>query len=197
MKKNQSAIRQLADKFTIQSQRGEAGFTLVEMLAVIIVFIIIGSIMLSILITSFRTSHKTDTLSLVRENGNYAITQMAKTIRDARGLVSPFPCVTPAIVSSITVLTPDHDQVTYDCTAPPSPTPATIASNSATILDTSAVAVGSCSFTCTQASKSELPIITINFALHQPGATPSGAFGEQSISDLSFRTSVVMRNITR
>ena len=182
--------------FTVHCSK-QKGFTLVEMLAVVVVFIVIGSIMLSILITSFRTSHKTDTISLVRENGNYALTQMAKTIRDARGLVTPFPCVTPAVVSTITILTPDHDQVTYDCTAPPSPTPATIASNSATILDTTAVSVSSCSFTCTQESKSELPIITINFSLRQPGATPSGAFGEQSISDIPFRTSVVMRNITR
>lgn len=170
------------------------GFTLVEMLAVIIVFIIIGSIMLSILVTTFRTSQKTDTLSQVRENGNYVITQMAKSIRDATGLVAPFPCVTPATVSAMTILTPDHDQITYDCTIPPSPTPATIASNSASILDTSSVALNTCSFTCMQDSASELPIIQINFSLKQQSTS---TFAEKIVAPVSFQTSVVMRNIIR
>ncbi len=174
--------------------RQEAGFTLVEMLAVMVVFIIVGSIMLSILVTTFRTSQKTDTLTQVRENGNYVLTQMAKTIRSATGLVAPFPCVTPVITSTLTVLTPDHNQIIYDCTIPPSPTPATIASNSASVLDTSAVTLTACSFTCTQNSKSELPIIQINFSLKQQS---SSTFVEKTVSTVSFQTSVVMRNIIR
>ncbi|HEX7041832.1 MAG TPA: type II secretion system protein, partial [Patescibacteria group bacterium] len=95
----------------------EQGFTLVEMLAVIIVFIVIGSIMVSILVTSLRTSHKTDVLTQVRENGNYVMTQVSKSIRDARGLISPFPCVTSTTVSTITILTADQDEITYTCTS--------------------------------------------------------------------------------
>ncbi len=181
-------------KFKIQNSKLENGFTLVEMLAVMIVFIVVGSIMLSILVTSLRTSHKTDTLSQVRENGNYAMTQMAKTIRDARGILAPFPCVTPATVNTITILNANQDQITYNCTSPPSPTPATIASNSATILDTTAVSLTSCSFTCTQPSVSELPIIQINFSLKQQSTS---TYVEQTVSTVSFQTSVVMRNITR
>lgn len=170
------------------------GFTLVEMLAVIIVFIFVGGIMLSILVTSLRTSSKTDTLSAVRENGNYVITQMSKTIRDARGLVSPFPCVTPTTVSSITILDTDQDQITYTCSILPTPTPGSIASNSASMIDTSVVSVSDCSFTCMQDSESQLPIIQINFSLKQNNTSK---FAEKTISNVSFQTSVVMRNITR
>lgn len=192
MKKSKLKVRN--SKFETRLIASESGFTLVEMLAVIIVFVFVGGIMLSILVTSLRTSSKTDTLSAVRENGNYVITQMSKTIRDARGLISPFPCVTPATVSTITVLNADQDQITYTCTSPPSPTPATIASNSATMLDTAAVAVTTCSFTCTQSSESELPIIQINFSLKQQGTS---TFAEKTVSNVSFQTSVVMRNVTR
>lgn len=181
-------------KAKMQNAKFERGFTLVEMLAVIIVFVVVGSIMVSILVTSFRTSTKTDTLTQVRENGNYVMTQMAKTIRNARGLVAPFPCVTPVVASTVTVLTPDQNQVTYDCTPPPSPTPGTIASNSASVLDTTAVSLVSCSFTCIQKSKSELPIIQINFSLKQQS---SSTFAEQSVAPVLFQTSVVMRNIIR
>lgn len=172
----------------------ESGFTLVEMLAVMVVFVVIGSIMVSILVGSLRTSHKTDTITLVRENGNYVMTQVSKTIRDARGLVSPFPCVPSTTVSTITVLTPDQDEVTYTCTNPPTPTPATLASNSASMLDTSTVKITACSFTCSQQSESDLPIIQINFSLKQQSTS---TLAEQTVTTIPFQTSVVMRNIVR
>src|SRR5260221_240482 len=83
----------------------EAGFTLVEMLAVVSIFVIVGAIAMSILVTSFRTSQKTDIITLVQQNGNYALSQVAKTLRNARGLVTPFPCVGSVSTNSVTVIT--------------------------------------------------------------------------------------------
>lgn len=173
----------------------KAGFTLVEMLAVIAIFITIGSIVMSILVTSFRTSNKTNIVTAVQHNGNYALTQMAKTIRDARGLISPFPCVPSVSTNSLTILTPDDQQVTYACVAATS-TPATIASNGASLLDTNTVSVSSCSFTCSQVSSSDLPIIRIDFALsQQSGNLFTDMIASQSAVD--FQTSVGIRNINR
>src|SRR6185437_15252578 len=135
----------------------EGGFTLVEMLAVMVVFIVIGTLIIAIMVTTFRTSNKTDVLTLVKQNGNYAITQMAKTIRDARSLVSPYPCYPPAQSTSISVITPDNNAITYSCVNN------TIASNGASLLDTTAVSVASCSFTCSQQSQTDLPFIDISF----------------------------------
>lgn len=166
------------------------GFTLVEMLAVTLIFISIGSIIVSILITSLRTSHKADTVSAVKENGNYTLTQVAKTLRDARALITPFPCVTPVVASTITVATPANDQVTYTCTG------STIASNGASLLDTNVVSLQNCSFTCMQDYKSGLPIIAISFSLKQKSTS---TFAEQiaSLSAVPFQTSIVIRNINR
>ena len=172
----------------------ENGFTLIEMLSVMVIFVVIGSILLTILVTSLRTSHKTDTLTLVRENGNYVLTQMAKTIRDSRGLISPFPCVPSVTVDTISVLTPDQDVVTFACTTPPNPTPATISSNSASLLDTGNVTMTDCSFTCTQRTSSDLPIIQINFSLKQQSTSTAA---ENTTTIIPFQTSIVMRNIVR
>ena len=166
------------------------GFTLVEMLAVVAIFIVIGGVATSILVTSFRTSSKTDIVTAVQHSGNYAISQMAKTIRDARGLVDPFPCVPSVKSSSITVTTPDNQVVTYSCTA------TTIASNGASLLDTTQVKIQDCSFTCMQESESDLPVIQIDFSLQQQS---SSRFSEKIASQgaVFFHTSVGIRNINR
>lgn len=168
----------------------EGGFTLVEMLAVMIIFIAIGTIIVAILTTTFRTSQKTDVLTTVRQNGNYAISQMAKTIRDARALVDPFPCSPAVTQNSLTITTPDDQQVVYSCSNN------TISSNSASLIDSSAVSVSSCSFTCSQESDSDLPLITISLGLQQKSAS---TFAEQkaSASAIPFQTSIVLRNINR
>lgn len=174
------------------------GFTLVEMLAAIIIFIVVGSVVVGILTSSFRTSHKTDVVTVIQQNGNYALSQMSKTLRNARGIVSPFPCVAvnPTPTSSITIITSDNQQVTYTCVDNPSPTPDNIASNGANLLDTSTVSLSSCSFSCTQQSPSDLPYLTINFSLTQQS---SSTFAEQiaSKSAVPFQTSIVIRNINR
>lgn len=174
----------------IKQHSYSAGFTLIEMLTVMAIFVVVGSIVVSILITSFQTSHKTDIVTIVQHNGNYAISQMAKTIRNARGLVTPFPCSPSVTASTVTVLTPDNQQVTYACEA------ATIASNGASLLDTSQVALHDCSFVCSQDTTSSLPVIQISFSLQQAS---SSTFAEQSASQSAvvFQTTIGMRNITR
>lgn len=171
----------------------QKGFTLVEMLTVITLFVVIGTITMSILLTSFRTSSKTDIVTAIQNNGNYALTQMAKTLRNARGLVTPFPCTGGVTTSAITVLTPDDQQVTYSCNYG---SPASIASNGASLLDTSIVALVSCTFSCSQQSSSDLPTILINFSLQQQ-STSSFAERIASASAVPFQTSVVLRNINR
>ncbi|HYK08859.1 MAG TPA: type II secretion system protein [Candidatus Eisenbacteria bacterium] len=168
----------------------KAGFTLVEMLAVVSIFVVVGGIAMTILVTSFRTGHKTDIVTLAQQNGNYALSQMSKTLRNARGIVSPFPCVTPVNTSTVTVVTPDNQQVTYACLSN------TIASNGASLLDVNTVNLVSCSFVCSQFSKSDLPVITVSFTLKEQS---NSGLAEQKVSSntVGFQTSVVIRNINR
>lgn len=172
----------------------QKGFTLVEMLAVMIVFVVIGSFVTAILITSLRGNNKTNTITAVRQNGNYALSQMAKTVRNARYLVSPASCGTisaPTVTQTLQLKDPDGNVITYDCSSGTN-----ITSNSANLLDTTAVSLASCKFTCGQDRLIDQPEIGISFSLKQVNASTQFADLTASASAIEFSTSVVLRNIT-
>src|SRR3989344_4544421 len=60
------------------------GFTLIEILVVMAVLIFIGLIIGSIVMSVLRGTNKTNTLTQVRQNGSYAISQISKTLRNAK-----------------------------------------------------------------------------------------------------------------
>ncbi len=186
------------------------GFTLIELLAVIVVFSLVSGIGTVILVTSLRTSTKTDTLTNVKQNGNYVITQMSKTIRDATDvssplIVSPTPtCVTAVYptpvptITAITVTDPDGNQTTFTCdsvnnsityytSANPTPQP---------YLDTNSVMTTSCGFTCSQSSATDYPVIGISFSL--TSAKPTGVVeNSASANPIPFFTGITLRNKNR
>lgn len=170
----------------------QKGFTLVEMLAVMVVFVVIGSFVTAILITSLRGNNKTNTLTAVRQNGNYALSQMAKTIRNARYLVSPSSCGTvsnPTITTTLQLKDPNGNTITYDCSG------GTISSNSSSLLDTNTVSLSTCQFTCGKETLIDPPEIGIDFSLLQKNTTTKFADMTASASAIEFTTSVVLRNI--
>lgn len=59
------------------------GFTLVELLVVLAILVTIGSIISAILYSAFRGSGKATTTEIVRQNGDYAMTQMTKLIKNS------------------------------------------------------------------------------------------------------------------
>lgn len=190
------------------------GFTLIELMVVITVLIVVGGVLLGTLFSTLRGVTKTNTINTVRSNGNYAITQMAKMIRDAKTLdklnatsftscvvtqpVSPTPLPTLIPLSSITFSSFDGGQVTFSCDS------TTISSASATLnpvslIDTSAVSLTSCAFYCTQETILDAPRIEISFSLKQyeaPGIN-LGLERKASVSAIPFHTSVTMRNLGR
>lgn len=201
-----NVIRSASSGQECQMSNPQRGFTLIELLAVIAVLIVVGIFIGVILFSSLTVTNKTNTLTTVRQNGNHAISQISKMVRDAKILNSPYPCVTPpsptpvATRSSITITSYDEGKTTFICeyTLPDSTT--TIASQSGTnpplsLLDTSAVSLapGSCSFTCSQDSSSDAPRISIKFMLTQRS---SSLFPEQQAS-LNFETSVTIRSVGR
>src|SRR5260221_6450143 len=90
----------------------ETGFTLIELLVVIAVMAVVGAMAVIIMVTSFRTSTKTNSINSEKENGNYVITQMENTIRYA----SSVQCASSAPFTSIVVTSVNNSQTTYDCT---------------------------------------------------------------------------------
>jgi len=165
------------------------GFTLIELLVVIGILVATGTIMLSILFVTLRTSKKSDLLVTMKQNGNSALSQIVKSIRYAKSLDSPTSCV-PQItnLTSIAITSYlDNAQTTFSCVAGP---PSTIASNGASLLDTNSVAVSSCSFTCSQPTLNDSPTINFIFTLSSKNATSL----VESTGTIPFQTSVTMRN---
>lgn len=164
------------------------GYTLVELLSVIGILSVIGVIVVTVTFITLRGAQKSDVSELVRQNGDAALSQMVRTIRYAKSLDAPRTCTTPATVQTITVSSlTDGDQTTYSCEN------GTIASNSASLLNTNAVQTTACSFTCSQTSLLEAPTVTIQFSL---SAKSTGSFVETNAS-IPFTSSVTLRNYSR
>lgn len=181
----------------------QSGFTLVELLAVMVVIGVVGGAMGTILISSLVGTNKTNSIDNVRQNGNFALFQMSKTIEFSRNFygvstdgiqyttdctqpaVSPTP--TPTKYSYIKIVPDSGQTVVFSCSG------TTISSNSASILDTSNVSATSCFFTCSQDSLVLPPTIGIDFSLSQ---SKPGNFTENKTS-VSFSTSVTLRNLNR
>jgi prepilin-type N-terminal cleavage/methylation domain-containing protein len=168
------------------------GFTLIELLVVISIFVILTTIILSTLIVVLRGSKNSDSLILVKQNGNYAMTQMIRMIRFAKSLDSPVTCDSTPL-NSITITTFDLNQTTFSCPVDSLPTPNFIASNSANstkLTNMQTVGVSTCSFVCTQSSTGP-PLIKITFSLKKIN---SNGLPEGDVT-IPFQSSVTMRNL--
>ncbi len=170
----------------------------------------IGSILAGIIFSSLRGSDKTTALTNVRENGDFVISQLAKTVRNARNFdgvstddvsyttdcvaanVTPTP--TPIPYKFVKITSFDGQQTKFSCTSGAS---GTISSNSASLLDTTLVSLDSCFFTCSKSTIVDFPTIGIYFALST--FKPTGVvnlFPEKKAS-INFQTTVTIRNLNR
>ncbi len=181
------------------------GFTMVELLAVIVVLVALGSMIGGIFFATLRGTNKSNALTVVRQNGDAALLQMTKTIRNAKAFngvstdgvsyttdctVTPaVPTPTPVPYQYIKVTSFDGGVVTYSCDTSPV---ATIASNSGSLIDTTAVELvqSSCMISCSQSSAADVPTIGIRFTLKQK---TTSTFPENQAL-LPFQTSVSLRN---
>jgi prepilin-type N-terminal cleavage/methylation domain-containing protein len=166
----------------------QKGYTLIELLTVIGILSVISVIVLSVVFISLRGTQKSDTLEVVRQDGDSAMSQMVRNIRYAKSLDAPTSCIPATTLSAITVTSlHDNGQTTYSCGSN------TIASNSASLINTNAVTVTSCSFVCTQTRPSDPPTIMIQYSL---SSKATGSFAETKAS-IPFQSSVTLRNFTR
>lgn len=161
------------------------GFTLIELLTVLAVLGVIGTIVIAVITITLRGTKKSDLLEVGRQNGETALSQIVKSIRYAQTLNDPTSCVGSTTVNAITITSlSDNAQTTYACVNN------TIASNSASLIDSNSLTISNCSFVCSQATSGDPPTITITYTL-TPKNTSS--FFETNFT-LPFQTSVTMRN---
>lgn len=188
------------------------GFTLIELLIAMAVTVSVGAIAVGIITSILRGSNKTNAVNNVRQNGNFAISQMSKMIIYAKSMNSncqvlpPPPALTPTPIhfKSIQITSFDRGMTTFSCNDSGDTPPNTIASSSASggvvsLIDadstTGSVALSlpipnDCYFTCTQEGISSSPTIGIYFTLSQKGS----ALVEKQAS-IPFQTSIKVRNL--
>jgi prepilin-type N-terminal cleavage/methylation domain-containing protein len=182
------ACRQAGLPSTVSLQKG---FTLLEVLVVLVIFLTVGGTVVSVLSIALRGAKKTDVVMSVKQNGDFALNEMIRSIRYASDLTSPAVCYPPVSANSVSIVSnSDYQTTQYSCPADPT---GPISSNSAALIDTSAVKVTSCSFTCSQPVTGGPPNINIKFTLTSLGQT--NFFESQSTRP--FESTVTLRNVTR
>ncbi len=184
IKKRIDLIRNIETKKAIRG----SGFTLIELLLAIAIFAVIGTVSLSILFMTLRAGKKSDLLIVLKQSGSAAMSQVVKNIRYAKSLDSPNSCTSTVVSQQITVTSIlDNGSTTFQCT---SVSPNTIASNGASLIDTSVAVVTDCAFTCTQSTVNDPPTINFVFKLSSKNATSL----VETQASIPFQTSVTMRN---
>jgi type II secretory pathway pseudopilin PulG len=180
------------------------GYTLIELLAVMIILIAVGTIIASIFVSALRGGNKSTTTNDIRQSGNFAISQMSKMIAYAKSFngvsadgntfdkCTAFPVGRTFTAVKITSF--DLGATTFSCMQVGSYW--TIASNGAALLDTNTIiaTAGNCNFTCNQANDFSPLTININLTL-QKKPQNSSALLPESQTIIPFNTSVTLRNI--
>lgn len=175
----------------------EKGFTLIELLTVMMVLVTVGIIISTIIVSALRGSNKTTTVNTVRQNGNYAISQISKMLEFAQGFVGvsndnvtySTSCSSPTSPYNFIKITSfDNGQTVFSC----NPLTSAISSNSASLINPNDVNLALCSFTCSR-NISVPPTIGIDFTLTQK--TSSSLF--ENKASIEFKTSVIMRNLNK
>ena len=166
------------------------GFTLIEVLITLSVAIVIGTVVSSVFLSSLKGTTKTTVVSKALGNGSYALSQIQKILRNAQSISSPpYPCIapTPTPVQTLTLTDGNGATTIISCAN------STINVNGSSLLDTEnlSVSLGSCSFSCVQASLADYPSIKVNFTVTQKNTT---SFFEQKAT-IPFQTSVTLRSL--
>jgi len=160
------------------------GFTLIEIMIVVVILGIIVVIGSGAFFSILRGSTKTKTLQMVKQNGDYAISVMERMIRNARILIYP---TTDSTVASITIENPDGGETVFSCESDR----ATISSNGASLLSNE-VKVSDCNIFEVTVGQPEVKPATvkINFNLTQVEITNR----PEEQAEVNFQTTVTLRN---
>lgn len=157
----------------------KTGFTLIEILVATAILGIVAVVGVNMFFSILRGSTKTRVLAEVKQNGNYALNVMERTIRNAKSLESHSE-------ASIEILNPDDESITFSCDDNK------IKMNGENLISDK-VEVLNCAgfFTVVEGEEGVRPAeVTIDFRLKQAG---TAARPEEQAS-VDFKTTVTLRN---
>ena len=159
------------------------GYTLLEILVVLGIFVVLAIISVDALFLSIRNVRKSEAISKVRENVNFAISIMERHLRNATNA----SCVSfPP--SSVSFIDPDGKANSFSCLTDATDGEGYIASGSANIrLTDKAIVVTTCSFTCNPPAGGAPPSVLINITAKDKNSNIEGSEIKTS-SNIYFRT---------
>jgi prepilin-type N-terminal cleavage/methylation domain-containing protein len=173
------------------------GFTLIEVIVVVALSVMITLAATSLFMTTLRASNKKVMISRVKDEGDYALSQMEFLLRNAVKLVAdpsnPAAPVCSSGSTSISFKSADGGTTTLYAT---NGTGSVIASKSATLanpvyLTSDAVTLTNLAFTCQQSVGSTGTYVKVSFTLQKD----STEFNEPQPTTQDFATSVSIRNL--
>lgn len=176
--KLQPACRQ--GRVTSHSQKG---FTIFEILLVTVLFVVISLVANQAFFSTLRGGTKSQVTTIVKENGNYAVSVMQRALLSAKNIAVSPACGPQQVYYN------DFNGTTSSFACINTGASGYIASGSAQ-LTSNEVAVTACSITCS--TTGGVPSVLFNFTLTQKAAADT-ARPEQSDS-FQVQTQVSLRN---
>jgi prepilin-type N-terminal cleavage/methylation domain-containing protein len=165
----------------------KSGFTLIELLVVIAVVGIMGTIIMSILFSVLRGANKTNALSKIRENGNFAMNQLTKIARSGTSIKSTFPC-TGVPGQRLDVNQLDGSTTQLFCSAADG-IYYNDATGKTTLVDKDMFTVKACTLTCTPDPVTGIPFVNITYTVAEKVDAESANYAE-----VTFTGSAQLRN---
>jgi prepilin-type N-terminal cleavage/methylation domain-containing protein len=163
----------------IMKKHFSTGYTLIELVVVAAILGIIGVVSVSLFLTSLSGGGKSSGTNEVRANGDYAITQMERMIRNAIRINGA--CTED--MSSLSILNADGNTTTFSLLN------GRIASNSGYITAQSSQVSGAIDFDCSQPIDGSPGIVTVTFLLSKANALTN----RFENVEVEFSTSVQLR----
>jgi prepilin-type N-terminal cleavage/methylation domain-containing protein len=159
----------------------QAGFTLVELLAVVVITAIISVVAVGVFVNSQVRGNKARTVSVIRQQGVALTDQVDFLIRGSSGLGTGAACTTG--MDELTLETSTGNETTFSLIN------GQLASNSA-VLSASNVTVEDLSFSCSQASGQVGALISYEFTLSVGDqlTSPDSYFSQVFRSQVSIRS---------
>lgn len=170
--------------------RNKKGFSLIELMVGIAIIITATTVVLSIIVSSFRISNKTTASDTVRQNGNSAVAQISRIFQFADSFVGAANRSDFADLSySCDETSYNHIRVVYQGNLK-----TVSCSGSGLLLDGNSIidnslTVSDCSLTCTRDIGAG-PVLGLNFNLSRGGSNTSA----EQTSSIKFSTKIKMRN---
>ncbi|HWA51759.1 MAG TPA: prepilin-type N-terminal cleavage/methylation domain-containing protein [Patescibacteria group bacterium] len=135
------------------------GYTLIEMMVVIIVFSVLAIVVSETVISTLKGTSKSAAISSVRQNLDYAIGSMERQIRGAQSITST---CNGAPATQISFIDQNLNPVTFSCNDINSNGQVSNIASSSASLTSGSISISSCSFTCTNGTTNSPPSVLIN-----------------------------------